>query len=61
MALVRCAMLVVYVGSIHIKAKYYANPDTDYAKLTRKMGTNKGAAGSSNLRPKSLGPGSPAA
>lgn len=33
----------------------------DYAKLTRKMGTNKGAAGSSNLRPKSLGPGSPPA
>ncbi|KAF1981589.1 hypothetical protein K402DRAFT_231853 [Aulographum hederae CBS 113979] len=30
-----------------------------YAKLTRKMGTNKGSVGSSNLRPKSLGPGSP--
>lgn len=32
-----------------------------YAKLTRKMGGNKAAIGSSNLRPKSLGPGSPSA
>lgn len=32
-----------------------------YAKLTRKMGGNKAAIGSSNLRPKSMGPGSPAA
>lgn len=31
-----------------------------YAKLTRKMGGNKAAIGSSNLRPKSMGPGSPA-
>ncbi|KAF2087423.1 hypothetical protein K490DRAFT_65810 [Saccharata proteae CBS 121410] len=30
-----------------------------YAKLTRKMGANKAPIGSSNLRPKSLGPGSP--
>ncbi|KAF2140580.1 uncharacterized protein K452DRAFT_48515 [Aplosporella prunicola CBS 121167] len=32
-----------------------------YAKLTRKMGANKAPIGSSNLRPKSLGPGSPPA
>ncbi|TLD28131.1 hypothetical protein E2P81_ATG06477 [Venturia nashicola] len=32
-----------------------------YAKLTRKMGANKAAIGTSNLRPKSLGPGSPGA
>ncbi|KAE9966391.1 hypothetical protein BLS_007034 [Venturia inaequalis] len=38
-----------------------APPGRYYAKLTRKMGANKAAIGTSNLRPKSLGPGSPGA
>ncbi|KAI9838405.1 MAG: hypothetical protein M1819_005674 [Sarea resinae] len=46
-----------FAGSDAKKRRGRAAPP-DYAKLTRKMG-NKAAIGGSNLRPKSMGPGSP--
>jgi len=53
------ATLVVCVSRRGYTHRTPANIRSDYAKLTRKMGTNKAAVSSSNLRPKSMGPGSP--
>ena len=58
MALAHFATPADYVGSILCGAENLANVDIDYAKLTRKMGS-KASLGSSNLRPKDTGPGSP--
>lgn len=59
MELAHFATPVDYVGLVYRSNEGLTNVDVDYAKLTRKMGSSKTSLGSSNLRPKDAGPGSP--
>lgn len=59
MELARFATPVDYVGFVFCGNEGLTNSDVDWAKLARKMGSSKTSMGSSNLRPKDAGPGSP--
>lgn len=58
MVLERCVMLVACVCIPWTYGATQANCSTDYAKLTRKMGS-KGSSSNSNIRPKEMTASSP--